>query len=448
MSKKKNTEIEFDRDLSPIDNKIKKKKDEEKDLNKDILEQPFYGNPNEININEVKNGLKKGNNSLDSQKEIIKDENLNSNNPKENNKNYQEIGVNIDFIPEIISKEKEKLNENFIQKEKQYKKTIEELKINYFKKENELKNNLKEIQDELNNERNLNLTTINKLRDELNIKELNLKKISETNELLRNNLKKLSEQVNNLFNQITKQKQFIKKLNEKNNENKEKNDFEEQLKMKDIQLKSIQNLMDVLTKENKSLKEKLDNYGDYEKKIQLLDSVKHKDTEILNLIQEQKYLKKQLEEHKRCEIKMQNNAKEIENITNKMIKFKDKYLKLKNDYDILIAKDKQKMEKNDDLKIKYLSNKNSPHIMKDNINYRNNIYENEFLNVYQKGFKKNFKLNEHTMKQLSSSKSTNDIKKRINYKFSYSLFSEEEKKAISTLFNNQEDFDNFNKKFQ
>ena len=447
MSNKKNTEIEFDRDLSPIDNKNKKKKYEDKDLNKDILE-PLNRNHNEINNNEVKNGLKQGNNLPDSQKEIIKDENSNSIPPKEKNKNYQEIGVNIDFIPEIISKEKE----NFIQKEKQYKQTIEELKINYLKKENELKKNIKEIQEALNNERKINLTTINKLRDELKIKEINIKKISETNEGLRNDLMKLSEKVNNLFNQITKQKQFIKTLNEKKNENKEKNIIEEQLKMKEIQLKSVQNLMDVLTKENKSLKEKLDKYGDYNTKMQLLDSLKHKDSEILILNQEQKYLKKQLEEHKRCEIKMQNKAKEIDNISNKMIKLNDKYLKLKNDYDILIAKDKQKIEKNVDIKAKNLSNQNSPHIMQDKNNKKINVYENDILNFYHKGFKKNFKINENNnsklnnIKKLNSSRSTNDIKSRINYKSSFSLFSDEEKKAISTLFSNQEDLDNFNKK--
>ena len=452
MSKKKNSEIEFDRDLSPIDNKIKKKKYEEEDLKKENLEQSLYGNPNKIDINDVKNETKK-NNLVDSKIDLIKEENFNSIPPQENDKKYEEIGVNIDFIPEIISKEKEKLNEMFIKKEKEYIKTIEDLKVNYLKKENELKNNIKEIQNSLNNERSINLTTINKLRDELNIKEINLKKISETNEGLRKNLKKLSEQVNNLFNQITKQKQFIKKLNEKNAnmETKEKNVIEEQLKMKEIQLKSTQNLMEVLTKENKSLKEKLDKYGDYDTKIQLLDSVKYKDSEILNLLQEKKDLKKQLEEHKKCEIKMKNNTKEIEDITNKMLKFKDKYLKLKNDYDILLAKDKQKLEK-DDMKNKNILNKNCNHTMFENKNTRNNIPENGIFNFYQKRFKNNFKLNENNnlisnkIHKLNPSRSTNDLKTRVNYKFSYSLFSDEEKKAISTLFSNQEDLDNFNKK--
>ena len=82
-------------------------------------------------------------------------------------------------------------------------------------------------------ERNVNLQTVNKLKEEINIKDNNLIKISKTNENLRENLKKLSEQVNNLFNQITKQKQFIKKLNE-DSKNKEKTPLEEELKMKEM----------------------------------------------------------------------------------------------------------------------------------------------------------------------------------------------------------------------
>ena len=65
----------------------------------------------------------------------------------------------------------------------------------------------------------LNSDIVKKLKEE--ISEKNLNKIYQTNVILRTNLKKLSEQVNNLFNQITKQKQFIKKLNE-DSKNKEK----------------------------------------------------------------------------------------------------------------------------------------------------------------------------------------------------------------------------------
>ena len=84
-------------------------------------------------------------------------------------------------------------------------------------------------------ERNLNSDTVKKLKEEISVKENNLIKISQTNDILRNNLKKLSEQVNNLFNQITKQKQFIKKLNE-DSKNKEKTPLEEELKIKEMQL--------------------------------------------------------------------------------------------------------------------------------------------------------------------------------------------------------------------
>ena len=80
-------------------------------------------------------------------------------------------------------------------------------------------------------ERNLNSDIFKKLKEE--ISENNLIKIYQTNVILRTNLKKLSEQVNNLFNQITKQKQFIKTLNE-DSKNKEKTTLEEELKMKEM----------------------------------------------------------------------------------------------------------------------------------------------------------------------------------------------------------------------
>ena len=124
-------------------------------------------------------------------------------------------------------------------------------------------------------ERNLNSDIVKKLKEE--ISENNLNKISQTNVILRTNLKKLFERVNNWFNQITKQKQFIKKLNE-DSKNKEKTPLEEELKMKEMQLNSSKNLIESLSKENKSLKEKLEIYGDY--KMNLLDSIKLKDSEI------------------------------------------------------------------------------------------------------------------------------------------------------------------------
>ena len=298
-------------------------------------------------------------------------------------------------------------------------------------------------------ERNVNLQTVNKLKEEINIKDNNLIKISKTNENLRENLKKLSEQVNNLFNQITKQKQFIKKLNEVSKV-KEKNSFEEELKMKEIQLKSSQNLIEVLTKENNSLKDKLENYGDFNSKIQLLDSVKFKDQEIEKLIQEKKLLKKQLEGHKQCESKIENNIKSIKMLTGEIIKSRDKYNKIKNDYNNLNLKYKsleEEFKKNENTR-----NKNNSFNQLDNIH---NVDTNYINNIFQKGFQNTFKEKNNDRKNLSlgnlknkfnKSKSTNNINSNVNYRVSFSLFTENEKKAISTLFNSQNELMAFNKK--
>ena len=61
--------------------------------------------------------------------------------------------------------------------------------------------------------------------------------------------------------------------------------------------------------------------------MNLLDSIKLKDSEIQKLIQEQKTLKNQLEEHKKCELKNENNIKIIEDITQKLYVYREKYNK-------------------------------------------------------------------------------------------------------------------------
>ena len=142
---------------------------------------------------------------------------------KEKNKNeiinekkvYEENGINVNFIPEIIEKEKKKLEIQYNEKE--------------LKLKNEIENgNKKEINEYIDN--------INKLKNELNLKNENLIKISQANGTLRKKLSELSEKVNSLFNNSINQKTIIQKLNT-DISNKEKISLEEQLKMKEIQLK-------------------------------------------------------------------------------------------------------------------------------------------------------------------------------------------------------------------
>ena len=457
MSKNKNNDIEFDRDLSPIDNKIKGEKklnveeyeEEEEEDSKNKLFQNEENkiknneeNPNQIKNNENKKKKNQTSNSYikEEDQQLEKNQNFNI----VGKKKFQEIGIEVDFIPDIILKEKEKINKDFVKKEKIYQQQIEQLNQNFLKKEKELKKENEEINNSLIFERNMNLETINRLKEDMKIKDNNLKKISKTNEMLTANLKKLSEQVNNLFNQLTKQKQFIKKLNQEP-KSKEEKSFEEQLKMKDIQIKSTQNLIEVLSKENKDLKEKLEKYGDYNSKIELLDSVRYKDSENLKLIQEIKDLKTQLEEHKKCEIKNNNNIKIINDFTNKISKYKEKFDKLKIECENLKEKLNEKQNINPNKTIQYKT-------YNLNKNYKNNngVSNNYINNIYKKGFQKNLQYSLYNKrnlsptlksKKLNPSKSTNDIKRST-----YSLFSENEKKAISTLFNNQDELNNFNKK--
>jgi len=327
---------------------------------------------------------------------------------KEKNKNeiinekkvYEENGINVNFIPEIIEKEKKKLEIQYNEKE--------------LKLKNEIENgNKKEINEYIDN--------INKLKNELNLKNENLIKISQANGTLRKKLSELSEKVNSLFNNSINQKTIIQKLNT-DISNKEKISLEEQLKMKEIQLKSIQNLFDAVNKENKSLKEKLDIFNNDEGKMKLINELKSKDDEINKLNQEKKELKFQLEQHNNCLKQYEIYKKEIEDITQELIKYKNKYIKLKLEYDKINTKD---------LNGKNNTNNNNQNLSK--VKKKIEITKISNVNLVQK--------------HLNLSKSETDIKAKQNIKkYNFSLFSDIEKKAIFSLFNNKEDLISFNKK--
>ena len=342
------------------------------------------------------NKLEEPNSSIN----IIEQKEKNKNEIINEKKVYEENGFNVNFIPEIIEKEKKKLEIQYNEKE--------------LKLKNEIENgNKKEINEYIEN--------INKLKNELNLKNENLIKISQANGTLRKKLSELSEKVNSLFNNSINQKTIIRKLNT-DISNKEKISLEEQLKMKEIQLKSIQNLFDAVNKENKSLKEKLDIFNNDEVKMKLINELKSKDNEINKLNQEKKELKFQLEQHNNCLKQYEIYKKEIEDITQELIKYKNKYIKLKLEYDKINTKD---------LNGKNNTNNNNQNLSK--VKKKIEITKISNVNLVQK--------------HLNLSKSETDIKAKQNIKkYNFSLFSDIEKKAIFTLFNNKEDLISFNKK--
>ena len=368
-----NNNFKVDSNSNPI---IQNKYEEKKIINKNILN----------NNNNDKNNLNKL-------------EELNSSTNLINNNEKKELYEEKNFKDEIIEKEKEKIEIQSNQKE--------------LKLQRELENGYKnEINDYIDN--------INKLKNELRLKDENLTKISQTNETLRKNLFQFSEKVNSLFNNSINQNKTIQKLNVDISK-KEKLPLEEQLKMKEMQLKSTQNLLNSMIKENKSLKVKLDIFNNDETKMKILDDLKIKDDEINKLNEEKKELKFQLEEHKKCVKQFEIYKKEINNLTQKLIKYKDKYIKLKLEYDKLNSKD--------------LNNKNNTN----NINLNLSKIKKKKVEITKTPFQNEDK------KKLNISKSETDLKK--NYKINcFSLFSDIEKKAISTLFNNQKDLNSFNKK--
>ena len=405
----KNHEITFDRDLSPIigkeenikETKDKNLNDNNNTQNKNViklehlnsLEFDVKNSRNQNNKNQNYENLEKQNKLNQTQEKIL----------------YEEIGVNVNFIPDIIKNEKIKLENDYNKKEENIKNKIEE---NFINEKNEL------------------MDLINNLKLEIKSKDENLIKISHLNEILRKKLSEISDKIKVLYNEKVNNKKIIKKLNEDNNNNKEKYSLEEELKKKEIQLKTTQNILNAVNKENKSLKEKLDFYNEDEGIIKLLDNLQLKTEENNKLIQEIKDLKFQIEEHKKCKKQFENNKKEINDLTHKLIKFKEKYVQLKLENNI-----------NQNLK------------EKENKKIKTNIDENKNSNIINSPKKilirKNLEISKFEIKKkLNPSNSSPDIKSKRNFELNnnFSLFSDNEKKAISTLFNNKEELDSFNKK--
>ena len=213
-----------------------------------------------------------GNNEKDSQELIdLKQININDKNYLNKNRNINITNSTIlDKLSSIVKKESKSTLNIRTNTNNQQQKIIEK----YEKRIVDLETKLSQIDS-------YHMKEISKLNEEINIKDKNLKLLAKVNKNLRNSLNNLTQKLDELLYKFTKDQ---KKLNLKGNNmnNKEKN-FEEQLLLKEKELKNQQNMINILTKDNEKLRHSLEVQNNFELNRNLSDKLFIKEKEIVNL---------------------------------------------------------------------------------------------------------------------------------------------------------------------
>ena len=439
-------EITFDRDTSRPKDKLKRRRrlipeiNEPKKFSKLKFNSKFNinhknnNNNNNINNNlsnseenklkDIENGANKENeskllNSIDINEQ--KDQNSNNNNKNENNfndidinnnnKETQNAFVQVNFLDEIIESESDKIIEQYKEKENEMQLKINDLMQNLqlIKFENQkeiidLKNQLNEKKEEIINHENLK----NKLKMQL---EKETSKIDELN----NQINDLKEKNRILSEENIKIKNIIDSTNEKNRILSEENT---KIK-KNIDSTNINNrsILDFST--NKIEDKSALNNNRYNNEEESSDIIKYskKDPTIVKL-------------NRSVNIKNKNGAKSL-----LLIKSGNNNFFYKN-------KNSNKSINEPNMSINFLMKKN-----KNNGNQNLRKTQNDYsIQVYNNIFPKGN--NNKTKRRAISARILNlrDTSIENNKSNLSKIFNDSEKRALSTLFDTQEDFNNFNKK--
>ena len=341
----------------------------------------------------------------------------------------------------------------------------------------EYKKNLEDLQDEFSRSKELN-EEIERLNKDIELRNKNINLLSDTNKKQHFALEKLSKE---LDDKIEKLKLIqIQKKNNIPEEEKKRKEAEEKLKLKEGELKNSLSLIQILSRDNKKLKELLDTYGEYKKKMELVDLSHFKDEEQSKLSGELAILKKQLEDHKKCVKKIQDQNNNIRFLKGEIKRLKNENADLKKKLNILNGPPSLSIEKpqhnllaknyNND-STSYYYDKESYNNKYNRDNYHNDPYKNYNQSSYNKynniSYNKynndssyieeaknkrnksviHYRSNSSEMPKLKS-KSTESIKDKKKKEEVYnSLFTPQEKEAIEKLFyNDKEKFDVFIRK--
>ena len=340
----------------------------------------------------------------------------------------QDAYIQVDLLNEIVQEEKKKLKKEY--------------KI----KENELKEKINDLTENIELLKDKNKQDIIDLKNEINSKKEEIIRLTNLNSKLKRNLEKMSQKVNNLYNKILEKNRLnninyklninmikpnnLSNRNNSNNNNnndnsdiiinKDNDDINEIIKIKDKQIKDSLSMISYLTREKNKLKEELFNIKDQTKNLNksaIINGGENK-TNLFKTSNIQNYNKNRPNQNDKDNTNLElndenqkdneqnnqyndNNNNNINNNMNNSI--------IKNDYDLLQKK----------------------------MNYSSTIYKNFLL-------KKN-----NNMKRATSStnflNSKKLIQENVNAKIS-KLFNESERKALSTLFNSEKEFEYFNQK--
>ena len=309
---------------------------------------------------------------------------------------------------------------------------------------------LKEQEKELNEKNKV----INDLRIEIKEKENKIKLISKTNNKLKISLDEFSKKIDEkLFNKNIIEYSKKSKSNIKNNNNDELNEKE---------LKNAMNIIKILKKDNLRLQNAIDNYEKINKMRELESSNKIKDDQNINLENQIKVLKKELNDYNLCLKKCKIYESQLE-ILNKEIKsFKDNNKILKNKLSNQKQKNDYLLNENqgnkDYFSPKRIDNifyvKKSKNMFNSNSNrYKINLYDNfKGLNDKEENVKSNNRYSNlqkrvgslPTINSKSNINSKNNSPSGLNsYKKNY-----ENNKDILKIFFNEEDIVVINKIFK
>ena len=263
-------------------------------------------NPNEISANND-NDIQETNNEPQSNDD-------NNNNDKDVNGQIPSKEINIK-ITKIDNNKEENANEDDTKnKMNEFSKNIQNKNQNLLDRENMYINQISSLEQKIKEIQENHKNNISKLVNEGKSKDVELKTLSKENNSLKNNLENLSSKLDEMIYKSTSNPRRLI-MQSKLDENKKKENYEQQIKIKEKEIRNRQQLIDILEKDNKKLKDSwnsIDNIGkDGGNKVK--EQLKIKNTEIIEIQNKIKEYKHIISEHAICEKKIEFLNKIIEN---------------------------------------------------------------------------------------------------------------------------------------
>ena len=411
-----------------------KAKNSEKTLNKKKLEHIIDDN---ININIKRNPQKNY-----SVKNIISKLNINLSN---NNKKEKNIIHNIKEESEKEIIKKEDIDE---EKEKEEKEKGKEKEKNYLKIIEELENRIQELN-------NFYTKKISNLNSDIKEKDNNIISLSNSNNALRHSLEVLTLRCDKIL--YNSRNNNILNNSKKMQQSKSTTDIylEHQLKIKEKEIKNQQKLIKILSTDNKNIKNTIKKYNLIDVNMNLNDKLYEKELEINSLQRTIKDYKLELKEHNSCYEKIENLNKQILEYQKEILLHKKNIKNNNEKLNILINKPIRKNSINSKNNINTFRNSNKTlNIEKENESERISsgnktdrqepkkiyfYYKNNNINIKRISPIKKDKEKENNNKEENSNNNNNEG--LIN------LFNSEELLCIKKLFEeNDEKYNNFIKK--